>query len=129
MTAPASPRARPASSEPRPTRSRVVLVLVVVAHLLALYWPRIDVQGPVSWTDKVVHVLLFAAPVLAAVAARVPRMAWVVVAVAVHAPLSEWLQHAVLPHRSGDVGDAVADLGGVVLGVTLGVVGRRRGRW
>jgi VanZ family protein len=107
----------------------VVLGVVVLAHLLALYWPRLDLRGPGTGTDKLAHVLLFAAPVLAAYAARVPRRAWVVAAVAVHAPLSEWLQHAVLPNRSGDAWDAVADLAGVVLGVTLGVVGRRRGRW
>ena len=118
-----------ATPAPGLTRLRVVLGVVALAHLLALYWPRVDLQGPRTGTDKLVHVLLFAAPVLAAYAARVPRRAWVVAAVAVHAPLSEWLQHAVLPNRSGDAWDAVADLGGVVLGVTLGVVGRRRGRW
>jgi hypothetical protein len=113
----------------RSTRLRVVLGIVLLAHLLALYWPRVDLQGPVTWTDKVLHVVLFGAPALAALAARVPHERWVVAAIALHAPLSEWLQHAVLPHRSGDAWDAVADLGGVVVGVTLAVVGRRRGRW
>ena len=125
MSAAGSTAAAPA----RLTRRRVGLALVVVGHLLAIYWPRVGLEGPVTWTDKVVHVLLFAAPVVAAYAARVPRAGWVAAAVAVHAPVSEWLQHAVLPNRSGDAWDAVADLGGVVLGVTLGVVGRRRGRW
>jgi VanZ family protein len=125
VSAPGSTGTAPA----RLTGRRVVLGVVVAAHLLALYWPRVDLQGPVTWTDKVVHVLLFAVPVVAAFAARLPALGWVVVAVAVHAPLSEWLQHAVLPNRSGDTWDALADLGGVVLGVTLGVVGRRRGRW
>jgi VanZ family protein len=124
-----SPPGPSATAAPRPTRPRVVLGIVVLAHLLALYWPRVGLQGPATWTDKVVHVLLFAAPVLAAHAARVPALSWVVAAFAVHAPLSEWLQQSMLPNRSGDAWDAVADLAGVVLGVTLGVVGRRRGRW
>ena len=34
-----------------------------MAQVLALYWPRIDVQGPVTWSDKVVHVLLFLLPI------------------------------------------------------------------
>ena len=38
---------------------------------------------------------------------------------------SQLVRHYLLPLRSGDVGDAVADLTGVVLGVTLVVVGRR----
>jgi VanZ family protein len=76
----------------------------------------------------VVHVLLFGVPTVLAL--RAWRHPWVVVGLlAVHAPLSELAQHAWLPHRSGDVWDSVADLGGVVLGVTLAVVGRHRWRW
>jgi VanZ family protein len=124
------PTATPTAVPPRRlSRLRAVLGVLVLAHLLALYWPRVDLQGPVTWTDKVMHVLLFAVPVLAAHVARVPFLGWVVAVFAVHAPLSEWLQHAVLPDRSGDAWDALADVAGVVLGVTLGVVGRRRGRW
>jgi VanZ family protein len=124
-----SSAASPATAPPRRTAWRLAFAVVLVVHVLALYWPRVGLQGPVTWTDKVVHVLLFATPVLVAVAARVPRLPWVVAALAAHAPLSEWLQHTVLPHRSGDPWDAVADLGGVVVGVTLGMVGRRRRRW
>jgi len=102
--------------------------LVLLVHLCALYWPRVEVQGPVPWTDKVVHVLLFLAPVVAGMLARV-RAAYLVPALAAHAPVSELVQHFLLPGRSGDPWDAVADLSGVVLGVTLVAVGRRLRRW
>jgi len=102
--------------------------VVVAVHLAALYWPRVEVQGPVTWTDKVVHVLLFAAPTVAGLLTGI-RPALLVAVVAAHAPVSELVQHYLLPDRSGDLWDAVADLGGVVLGVTLVVVGRARRRW
>ncbi len=106
----------------------MLLAVVVVLHLAALYWPQVTVEGPVTWSDKVVHVLLFGVPTALALLARArPRL--VVALLALHAPVSELLQHYVLPHRSGDVWDAVADLSGVVLGVTVVVVGRRLRHW
>ena len=107
---------------PRRTAA-VVFAVLLVTHLAALYWPRVDVQGPVTWSDKVVHVLLFLAPTVAGLLAGV-RPAHVVGFLALHAPVSELVQHYLLPHRSGDPWDAVADLAGVVLGVTSVVVGR-----
>ncbi|MEO6412486.1 MAG: VanZ family protein [Pedococcus sp.] len=101
----------------------VVFAVLLAAHLAALYWPRVDVQGPVTWTDKVVHVLLFLAPTVAGLLADL-RPAYVVGLLALHAPVSELVQHYLLPNRSGDPWDAVADLSGVVLGVTSVVVGR-----
>jgi VanZ family protein len=120
----------PETAARRRTRQvwRVAFLGLVVAQLLAVYWPRVDVQGPVTWTDKVVHVLLFLLPTVAGLVAGL-RPAWVVGLVALHAPVSELVQHFLLPNRSGDVWDAVADLSGVVLGVTLVVVGRARLRW
>jgi VanZ family protein len=107
---------------------RLAFVGLFVVQLLAVYWPKVDVQGPVIWTDKVVHVLLFLTPTLAGLLAGL-RPAWVVGLVALHAPVSELVQHFLLPNRSGDVWDAVADLSGVVLGVTLVMVWRARRRW
>jgi len=106
----------------------VAFVALVVVQLLAVYWPRVDVQVPVTWTDKVVHVLLFLAPTVAGLLAGL-RPAWLVGLVALHAPVSELVQHFLLPNRSGDVWDAVADLSGVVLGVTFVMVWRARRRW
>ncbi|SES09062.1 hypothetical protein SAMN05216199_1934 [Pedococcus cremeus] len=105
-----------------------VFLVLVVAHLCALYWPRIGVEGPVTWTDKVVHVLLFALPAAAGLLASL-RPAYLLVPLALHAPLSELVQHFLLPNRSGDPWDAVADLSGVVVGVTIAVVGGTRLRW
>ena len=112
----------------RPRLARWVFAGLVVVQLLAVYWPRVEVEGPVSWSDKVVHVLLFLLPTLAGLLAGL-RPAWLVGLVALHAPVSELVQHFLLPNRSGDVWDAVADLSGVVLGVTLVMVGRARRRW
>jgi len=97
--------------------------VLVTVQLAALYWPRVDIQGPVTWSDKVVHVLLFLLPTVAGLLAGV-RPAYVVGLLALHAPVSELIQHYLLPNRSGDVWDAVADLSGVVGGVTSVVVGR-----
>ncbi len=102
--------------------------VLLAVQLSALYWPRVDVQGPVTGTDKVAHVLLFAAPTAVGLLAGL-RPAYLAAAIALHAPVSELVQHHLLANRSGDVGDAVADLFGVVLGVTLVVVRRACPRW
>lgn len=108
----------------------------MVVHLLALYWPRVEVGGLPQDSDKLGHALLFGLPALASVLAW-PRP-WAKVAVAalaVHAPLSEWLQAGLLPLRSGDPRDAVADLVGVLVGTLAGLAWSRRlggaghGRW
>ncbi|MBK6443312.1 MAG: VanZ family protein [Actinomycetales bacterium] len=97
----------------------------LAVHLAAIYWPRIDTPAAPTGTDKVVHVVLFAAPVVAAILAF--RRSWpVVMLLAAHAPLSEWVQSLVLPARAGEIADIAADLAGVALGVALGVLGRRR---
>jgi VanZ family protein len=111
--------------------SRVIdslAVASVVVQLLVLYWPVVTVEGPVSWTDKVVHVLVFAVPTFL-VGRALGSVRTAVIIFAVHAPLSELVQHLLLPGRSGDVWDAVVDLVGVALGAAVLVVGARRGRW
>ncbi|WP_323099472.1 VanZ family protein [Intrasporangium sp. YIM S08009] len=107
-------------------------VLAVVVQLAVLYWPVVTVEGPVSWTDKVVHLLVFAVPTWA-VGRATGSVRLAAVVFAVHAPLSEVVQHVALPGRSGDVWDAVVDLVGVGLGAAVlalvDVVGARRSRW
>jgi VanZ family protein len=118
------------SAATRPARRGVVAlaVVAVVAQLLVLYWPAVTVEGPVSWTDKVVHLLVFAVPTYAV--GRALRSVRVAVLVfAVHAPISELVQHALLPGRSGDVWDVVLDLVGVAVGATVLVVSSRTRRW
>ncbi|NNM46190.1 VanZ family protein [Knoellia sp. DB2414S] len=106
----------------------MVFAVLVVVQLLALYWPRVTVQGPVTWTDKVVHLLLFLVPTVSGLLAGI-RPAYLVTAMAVHAPVSELVQHFLLPNRSGDAWDAVLDLTGVALAVGVFVVGRARRCW
>ncbi|MEI2766723.1 MAG: VanZ family protein [Dermatophilaceae bacterium] len=98
-------------SEPRPA-ARAAVAVVVLGHLLALYWPRLPVAGPPNG-DKLAHVVVFAAPTLAGV--LLARRWWPAWIVALHAPVSELLQGSLLPGRSGDPLDLVADLVGVGL--------------
>jgi hypothetical protein len=114
-----------ASAGPAPRTGRptvlVLLGLAVAVQLAVLYSP--DGGGPLLFpqSDKVVHVAVFLVPVALAVVAGFRR--WLVVAVfAAQAVLSEVVQAVFLPHRSGDVLDAVADLTGVALGVLVGTL-------
>lgn len=118
------------TSFPRPPRSLIGIaaVLAVVLQLCVLYWPVVTVEGPVSWSDKVVHVLVFAVPTYL-VGWALRRVGLVVAIFLVHAPLSELVQHFLLPGRSGDVWDAVVDVIGVALAAGLLLVRARRERW
>ncbi len=103
----------------------VVFGVVVVGHLLALYWPRVDVGNPPRGTDKVVHLLLFAIPVLAGALAFDRRWLIVVAALVIHAPVSEAVQSLALPDRVGSLSDLLANLVGVAVGVGVGWWARR----
>lgn len=95
---------------------RVAFVVAGVVHLAALYAPR--VAGPdvgIPYADKVVHLLLFAVVACTGLRVGVPARPLVGVLV-VNAVLSEVVQHAVLPQRSGDAFDTLANLAGVALG-------------
>jgi hypothetical protein len=128
MTSPVSER----EDERRPARrSRTLTTLAVVAvlaQLAVLYWPVVTIEGPVSWTDKVVHLLVFTLPTYA-VGRALGSLRTAVLAFALHAPVSELVQHFLLPGRSGDAWDAVLDLLGVGLAAALLVVGGRLRRW
>ncbi|MEO3938398.1 VanZ family protein [Dermatophilaceae bacterium Soc4.6] len=130
MTGSPSASREPEAVSGRPLRSRswaVASVVVAAGHLAALYWPRITVEGPVAWTDKLVHPLLFLVPML--VWSRWwGRWQPVAAVLAAHAVVSEVVQHGLLPHRSGDPWDSVADLLGVGVGILAAVVLRRAGR-
>jgi hypothetical protein len=96
-----------------------------MVQLVVLYTP----QGPggpqITGLDKVVHLLIFAVPVLAALMAGLSAP-WVLGILAVHGPVSELIQYSLLPHRSGDVFDALADVIGVGIGAMAYVVWRHR---
>ncbi len=96
-----------------------IAAMAVGLQLVVLYAPRapaVDTGGlPV---DRIVHVLVFAAPTAALIVAGLPRW-WVIALMGLHAPLSEAIQHRLLADRSGEPGDAVADLVGVALGAVV----------
>jgi VanZ family protein len=103
----------------------VVLVLTVVLQLVVLYDPNPSGVPAFPGLDKIVHATVFALPTLVGLLASAGR-AWVIPALMVaHAPLSEVVQATMLPERSGDPMDAVADLVGVALGVLIGTLVRR----
>jgi hypothetical protein len=86
----------------------------VAVNLALLYWPRAPGPG-VGGLDKMVHLATFASVAWAGLRAGLPSHWWLPL-LAGHAVLSEVLQHALLPHRSGDPLDAVADVVGVLAG-------------
>ncbi|MGQ7352628.1 VanZ family protein [Quadrisphaera oryzae] len=100
----------------------------MLAQLVVLYAPRapstdqVPLVGPVL--DKVVHLAVFALVAWTGRRAGV-RVRLLVVVLLAHAVVSELLQHWVLPHRSGDPLDALADAAGVLVGLLLPA---RRGR-
>ena len=97
----------------------VALALAVAVQLVVLYAPKGGGPPRFPQADKLTHVTIFLVPVALAVVAGWRR--WVVAAVfGVHALLSEVVQALLLPHRSGDPLDAMADLTGVALGVVVG---------
>jgi hypothetical protein len=99
--------------------------VALAVQLIAVYAPDGPGGPEINGLDKVIHVLIFAAPALAALMVGI-RARWALGILAVHAPVSELIQHFVLPQRSGDVLDVLADLGGVVLGGWAYVVWTRR---
>ncbi|MGL5860372.1 MAG: VanZ family protein [Phycicoccus sp.] len=115
-----------------PIPLRLGMAAAVVVQLLVLYLPR-GVAPPSSLpgADKVVHAAVFLLPVLLALLAGLNARV-VVASFAVHAVLSEVVQASLLPARSGDVWDVVADLVGVLCGwlawTRVGRRGRRRSR-
>ena len=103
----------------------VALALAVAVQCVVLYAPEGAGAALFPQADKVVHLLVFLVPAALAVVAGFRRR--VVVAVfAAQAVLSEAVQAVLLPHRSGDVLDAVADLTGVALGLWVGTALLRR---
>ena len=83
-----------------------------------LFAPRSGGDGLFYGSDKVVHVVLFG--LLAATTRwRFGPLTAALVAVAAYAPVSELVQGLLLPTRSGDPWDVVADLLGVAAGWLL----------
>ncbi|GAB3691894.1 VanZ family protein [Angustibacter aerolatus] len=105
------------------TRDRLLLGAAVVLQLAVLYAPRAPSTGQSIGLDKLVHAAVFGLVALAAVRCGL-RPGPVALVLVAHAVVSELLQGHVLPHRSGDPWDAVADTAGALLGLWAA----RRGR-
>lgn len=110
------------------TPAVVAFTAAVVAHLLGLYLPEVDSPDglDVPGQDKVAHILLFG---VVMVTGRLAGLAAgpLAGALLVHAGVSELIQHALLPRRSGDPLDVVADVAGIALGwYVSGLVLRHR---
>ena len=103
----------------------IALGIALAAQLSALYWPMVTSGPTVPGLDKLVHILVFAAPALAALMAGIGAP-WVFGILVMHAPLSELIQHFALAHRTGDVLDVMADFAGIGLGALAYLVWNRR---
>lgn len=96
----------------------IAFAVACVIQLVGLYFPDPPGGGGGSGLDKVAHALMFGLVMTTGALAGLPALVLAAV-LAVHAVLSEFIQALVLPHRSGDVWDVVADLVGVGLGYGL----------
>jgi VanZ family protein len=98
---------------------RAGFVAACLLHLYGVYSPSQagpDIGLPLA--DKVAHLFLFGSVAFLGLKAAVPAR-WLLVALVGNALLSELVQHFVLPQRSGDPFDSVADLLGVAVGAWL----------
>jgi hypothetical protein len=100
----------------RPTTLwRVLFAVAVLVNLTVVYIPQAPGTGAIPYADKIVHLAIFAAVAFTGRAAGVPRNVLLGVLI-VQAVGSEVLQATLLPHRSGDPWDSVADIAGALLG-------------
>jgi VanZ family protein len=109
---------------------RAGFVLACLVQLYGLYSPRQAGPDPgIPYSDKIAHFLMFAAVAYLGLRVGVPAR-WLLAALVVQAIGSEFVQHYLLPQRSGDPFDSLADLLGVAAGTWLGfrAVQRARGR-
>jgi VanZ family protein len=87
-------------------------------QLFVLYAPAGPGGDPPAYADKVVHLAVFAAVAWTGRRAGI-RSRPLLVALVAHAVVSELLQLTLLPGRSGDLLDVVADIVGAVVGLVV----------
>ena len=105
-----------------------LFAVAVAVNLVLLFWPRAPGNPGGLPFDKVVHLLSFAFVAWSGARAGL-AIRWLAAVLAVHAVTSELIQHALLPGRSGDPGDVLADLVGVAgVVLALGTASWRDGR-
>ena len=104
----------------RPRASTAAFAVALLVSLVVLFAPRAGGAGSVPHLDKVVHAAVFALLTGTGVW-RFGRWPAVLAGGVVYAVLSEVVQHTLLPERSGDAADVVADVVGALLGVVVAV--------
>ena len=104
-----------------------LLGLAVAVQVVVLYSPSSPGELLFPQADKVVHVVVFLVPVVVALLAGL-RPAVVIAFFAAQAVVSEVVQGTLLPARSGDPIDVVADLVGIATGVAVWRLVDRRTR-
>jgi hypothetical protein len=98
--------------------ARAGFAAAVGVQLVVLYAPSAPGVEPFPRSDLVVHAVVFAVPPTLGLLGGLPARPLLGV-LAAHALLSEAVQHVLLPGRSGDPVDALADLAGLALGWAL----------
>jgi hypothetical protein len=98
---------------------RAGFVLACLIQLYGLYSPHQAADVKVPYSDKVFHLLIFGSVAFLGLKVGVPSR-WLLGFLVANAVVSELIQHFLLPDRSGDPFDSMADLVGVALGAWLG---------
>ncbi|MFC7432828.1 MULTISPECIES: hypothetical protein [unclassified Agrococcus] len=109
------PRRSAAHARRRRALPWVAFAAAVGIQLWGLYAPSTPDGPGIPGLDKVAHVGMFALAMATGVIAGLPPRL-LAAALLVHAGISEVVQGALLPTRSGDAWDAVADAAGIALG-------------
>lgn len=90
-------------------------VVTCALNLYGIYAPSQPGPPMFAGADKVFHLVSFALVMGTGVLAGI-RARWLALALLAHAIVSELIQHLLLPDRSGDPVDVLADAVGVALG-------------
>jgi hypothetical protein len=107
------------------TRWRPVFGATIALSLVILFMPESGVPTAPPGTDKVVHVLLFAALAVTGALAGVPAR-WLAAALLGYAVGSEVIQASPLLGRTASAADVVADSLGIAIGLFVARWVRRR---
>lgn len=106
--------------------ARLPFGVAIALSLVILFTPDSGVPVAPPGTDKVIHLLLFAALAITGRTAGTPAPALLAGLIG-YAGLSEVLQAALPIGRSGDVIDASVDILGAIAGLAVYAFARRRG--
>ncbi|MEE1616956.1 VanZ family protein [Brachybacterium sp. J153] len=112
---------------------RIVLAVLALVLNSGFYLPSIPSGTPgvgVPGLDKIYHLVVLALTVWALGRLLAPRrrfpIGWVVIVALAQVLLVELVQSLALPERSGDLGDAVAGVLGIGVGLGAWILERRR---